>query len=235
MLKVISDIQKSIYEKEHAVLILLDLSSAFDTIDHKILIDCLKNQFLITGNALKWIQSYLKNRTFMSVNGTCRQNECLLYRVPQGSLLGLLFYILYTKDLEKIAAKYGLLIQMHTDDTQLYTSFASENVCQTKIKIENCLSKINNWMCQNYLKINQNKTEVIVFHPTTKVSTALVDFINIKFESEILGECNFVKVLLKVILSNNMSMMSFISKKCQICAYHLRNIRHIKKCLPHKY
>ena len=60
LLKVISDIQKSIYEKEHAVLILLDLSSAFDTIDHKILIDCLKNQFLRTGSALKWIQSYLK-------------------------------------------------------------------------------------------------------------------------------------------------------------------------------
>ena len=124
---------------------------------------------------------------------------------------------------------------MYADDTQIYTSFTSKNVCQTKIKIENCLSEINNWIChENYLKINQNKTEVIVFHPTTKVFIALVDSTNIKFESEMLGECNFVKIL-GVILSNNMSMVSFISKKCQICAYHLRNIRHIKKCLPHKY
>ena len=85
MLKVISAIQKSIYEKEHAVLILLDLSSAFDTIDHKILIDCLKNQFLITGSALKWIQSYFKNRTFfVSVNGTCGQN---LSVAPVGSVV----------------------------------------------------------------------------------------------------------------------------------------------------
>ena len=122
---------------------------------------------------------------------------------------------------------------MYADDTQIYTSFTFKNVCQTKIKIENCLSEINNWMCQNYLKINQNKTEVIVYHPTTKVSIALVDSINIKFESEMLGEFNFVKVL-EVILSKNMSMVSFISRKCQICAYP-RNIRHIKKCLPHKY
>ena len=235
LLKVLSDIQKSIYEKEHVVLILLDLSSAFDTIDHKILIDCLKNKFLITGSALRWIQSYLKNRTFsVSANGTYGQNECLLYGVPQGSLHGPLFYILYTKDLEKIVAKHGLSVQMYADDTQIYTSFTSENVGQTKIKIENCLSEINNWMCQNYLKINQNKTEVIVFRPTTKVSIALFDSINIKFESEMLGECNFIKVL-RVILSNNMSMVSFISKKSQICAYHLENIRHIKKCLPHKY
>ena len=90
------------------------------------------------------------------------------------------FLYLETKDLEKIAAKHGLSVQMYADDTQIYTSFTSENVCQTKIKIENCLSEINNWMCQNYLKINQNKTEVIVFHPTTKVSIALVDSINHK-------------------------------------------------------
>ena len=75
-------------------LILLDLSSAFDTIDHKKLTDCQKNQFLITGSALKWIQSYLKNRTFsMSVKGTCGQDECFLYEVPQGSLLGPLSYM----------------------------------------------------------------------------------------------------------------------------------------------
>ena len=103
LLKVVSDIQKSIFEKEHAVLILFDLSSAFDTIDHKILIDPLKNQFLITGSDLKWIQSYFKNRTFsVSVNGTCGQNECLLYGVPQGSLLGPLFYIFLQKILKKL-------------------------------------------------------------------------------------------------------------------------------------
>ena len=109
---------------------------------------------------------------------------------------------------------------MYADDTQIYTSFTSENVCQTKIKIENCLSEINNWICQNYLKINRTKTEVIVFHPTTKVSIALVDSINIKFEIKMLGECNFVKAL-GVILSNNMFMVSSSSFE-----WHPLQVRH---------
>ena len=97
-----------------------------------------------------------ENWNSVSVNGTCGQNECLLYRVPQQSLLVLLFYILYTKDLKKIAAKHGLSVLMYADDTQIYTSFTSENICQTKIKIENYLSEINDWMCQNYLKSKYN-------------------------------------------------------------------------------
>ena len=110
---------------------------------------------------------------------------------------------------------------MYADNTQIYTSFTSENVCQTKIKIENCLSEINNWIYQNYLKINRNKTEVIVFHPTTKVSIALVNSINIKFESKMLGECNFVKAL-GVIFSNNMSMVSSSSS----FEWHPLQVRH---------
>ena len=116
MFKVIGNLQKSIYENYVVALILLDSSAAFDTVDHAILLKRLQKSFLIKDKALNWIESYLKNRTFsVTINNSTSTKKLLKYGVPQGSLLGPLFYILYTKEIESIIKQHGMQCHMYQD------------------------------------------------------------------------------------------------------------------------
>ena len=100
--------QRMISEGNLVAVILLDFSAAFDTVDHNILIDRLKADFVITGGVLKWIKSYLGNRTFsVKIRNAYSHKITLLFGVPQGSLLGPILFILYTKEVAIITEKYG--------------------------------------------------------------------------------------------------------------------------------
>ena len=98
MLKVQSDILKSLDQGNSTMLVLLDLSAAFDTIDHPILLHRLEHIFGIKGKSLAWVASYFANRS----QTVCIRNEqsdpvLMRYSVPQGSVLGPKFYVMYTK------------------------------------------------------------------------------------------------------------------------------------------
>jgi len=108
-------------KKTNVILLLLDLSAAFDTINHKLLLQKLKVMYGINGTVLSWIASYLDGRSFTVKVKTSVSSSCILeIGVPQGSILGPLLFILYTKDLEKIVTKYGFSVHLYADDTQLY-------------------------------------------------------------------------------------------------------------------
>jgi hypothetical protein len=117
-------------EKKNVLLLLLDLSAAFDTINHDLLLKRLHSSFGIVENALTWMRSYLSNRTFKVSVDKGSSSQCTLDNltmdivIPQGSILGPLLFILYTKDLECIVSKYGFSVHLYADDTQIYFSFA---------------------------------------------------------------------------------------------------------------
>lgn len=109
---------------KEVILVLLDLSSAFDMIDHEILITRLADSFGIRGTALRWIKSYLYIRTQSIVIGDVQSVispiDC---GVPQGSVLGPMLFSLYISPIEGIIQSHGLQSMLYADDTQMYITF----------------------------------------------------------------------------------------------------------------
>ena len=107
LLKVQNDILLNMDNGEVTLLVMLDMSAAFDTIDHNILIDILKNDFGVVDNALKWFRSYLANRKQHVVIDRCKSSEFMAATgVPQGSCLGPVLFLLYVSGLSEIISKH---------------------------------------------------------------------------------------------------------------------------------
>ena len=147
-------------------------STCVDTVNHKILLSRLASDFGIHGNVLKWVGSYLSNRsTRVLVEGVASQQLGLRYGVPQGSSVGPQQFTLYTTPIGDIIRQFGLSFHIYAYDIQLYTSFNSRDHASIEsalLCISACIDKIKKWMTVNYLKFNEAKTEFVVASSTSK-------------------------------------------------------------------
>ena len=221
--RIVDDIQHSIYERKNVVLLLLDSSAAFDTVDQKLLLKKLENDYNIKDKALKMMNSYFQNRYFSTViNKTKSSARKLLHGVPQGSILGPLVYLLYTKNIENVVEKHGLKIHTYADDCQIYTSFYDHEKQQIEQKLRECLDEIQQWMSENFLKLNQEKTVIKFFGPQ-KFQT---------YDFKKLGDtsCGTIKVL-GARISDGLQFTDFINDKVRKCNFHLRNLNNVKASL----
>ena len=124
LLKVQNDILFEIDNQKCVVLLLLDMSVAFDTVDHELLLERMSKHYSVKGNALKWFRSYLQDRKqFVMIDGIKSKVKELRYGVPQGSVLGPILYLLYTSPIGDIIRRHGLNYHLYANDTQLYLSF----------------------------------------------------------------------------------------------------------------
>ena len=121
----------------------VDLSAAFDTIDHQILLSHLDSVFGIQSTALQWFQSYFSDRyQSTSVNNSSSSPSQLMYGVPQGSVLGPILFVLYTTPLSDIIANHSVNHQLFADDTQLQKSSPLSEVTNLTKELNACTDHI---------------------------------------------------------------------------------------------
>ena len=225
LIRVQSDILQAMDNHRGVVLVLLDLSAAFDTIDHDILFCQLSARLGIRGIALNWFDSYLRNRTqSITVNGTSSPANTLKYGVPQGLVLSPLLFTIYTLRLGDILSKSCIPYHLFADDTQLYHTFDAkdpEDLDLTIRKLQNCVEEIKDWMHQNKLKLNEEKTEVLII--TSSQLASNVNISSFKVESAEICPSSSVRNI-NVQFDSTMSMKEHVLKVCKVAYFHLRNI-----------
>ena len=227
LLTITDDILLSLDRGENVFLLLLDLSAAFDTVNHSLLLSRLENSFGITGTVLQWFHSYLTGRSqFIEINDTKSSVRDLTVGVPQGTVLSPILYLLYTAPLAEIIRSHGLVYHFYAADTQLYISFKDCDVDVARLRVENCVADVCHWMDVNKLKLNYDKTEIIIY---SKYHTR-PPFSYFSIGNEKLTTTPSARSL-GAVLDDDMLLDVHVSDICRSSFNHLRNLSKITQYL----
>lgn len=164
IVKLVNEISKAFDENKYMLGIFIDLSKAFDTVDHKILLEKLKN-YGINNSNIRWFERYLSNRKqYISFDGGSASYKTIICGIPQGSILGPLLFLIYVNDLNK--ASNILHSILFADDTNLF--YAHKDIKTLFRTVNNELSKLAEWFKANRLSLNISKTKYTLFHRQNK-------------------------------------------------------------------
>ena len=229
LLKVLSDILLSADQQQITLLVLLDMSAAFDTVDHAILLQRLESSFGVSGGVLSWLSSFLDGRTQrVHLLDSTSSVESVRSGVPQGSILGPLLFLLYTADIPLIASDFGLNVHCYADDGQLYIS-SKAGAAESSIELVTaCINQLDRRMSSNRLKLNSDKTQLIWLGSRQQLlkvdlDSILLDATTVRFQSSVVD--------LGVVLDSNLSLRDHVSRLCRTSYYQLRQLRVIRRSL----
>ena len=211
---------------------LLDLSAAFDTVDHEVLLPRLEVTFGTADTALQWFRSYLAGRSQgVLLNGSFSGNFSVPHGVPQGSCLGPLLFLIYSSKLFEVVKRHLPDVHEYADGNQLYISFkpgSKASELEAVTALQDCILDIKTWMTADKLKLNDDKTELIVIGTRPQLDKISISELSID-RVKVSAVCNVRN--LGTWFDNHLSMKTDINKICQSGLYHLHNIGHIKRYL----
>ena len=222
LLRIQNDLLLASNQKKVSALILLDLSAAFDTIDHQILLTRLNSTFGFCGSALSLLSSYLSNRTqHVTIGNQSSASIPLTTGVPQGSVLGPLLFSLYTSPISSIFACTPVSFHLYADDTQLYISFSSSESSNSLASLSSTLDTVYSWLTLNRLSVNPDKTEYLLFG-TYQQRSKVIDS-SVSFQGKRLNPSSHARNL-GVVFESDLSLTRHISNVCRSSYHHIRQL-----------
>ena len=228
LIKLVNDILLGMENKLITPVIFLDLSAAFDTVDHKILLNVLEHCFKISGKALDWVKSYLTDRKFkVCIDQRYSKDKILNFSVSQGSCNGPVYFNFYSSTITEIIPT-NVDISAFADDHEVHKSCKLSQIQEVLLLLEKVTTSINNWMKANRLKMNASKTEFMVFG-----SRKILDKCDIQ-STTVAGEVIKNSSLLRylgALLNPSLTMSEFVNKKCQTALWNIQKIKQIRKFL----
>ena len=233
LLTLINDLLIACDNQMPSILMLLDLSAAFDTVDQEKLLSILQHEIGVEGTPLKWLTSYLKGRTQeVKIGESFSEKLDLKYGVAQGSVLGPDLFNIYVRTLQNYVEPSTFSIFGFADDHQLLKIFLPAlQVNALGENIQNCFKIIGDWMNKYFLQLNTNKTKILVVMPPSQSRKILIHgtFIN--------GNCvRFVPSAknLGVILDDELTFKHQIQKVMKSCFLTIRKLSRIKNFLTYE-
>ena len=230
LLKVVNDLFLSLNKGNISVLALLDFSSAFDTIDHTILVHRLHTDFGFTDTVLQWFSSYLTDRThYVSLCNHCSDFAPVHSGVPQGSVLGPILFTMYIKPLSAIIDSHSIIHHSFADDLQLQMSTPPDRISELLHSMQSCISDVKAWATANMLKLNDSKTELMLV--TSKRSKHLHNLpTSITIGNAQIPFKQYVKNL-GFTLDCHLTMNAHVSNIARTCYFELRRLASIRRFL----
>ena len=175
--RILNDLLLAMDKKLVTILLLIDLSAAFDTVDIDLLLHILQTEIGINGLALDWFDSFLRGRNQrVLIENTLSDVLKVYFGVPQGSVLGPILFNIYIRSLFSLIEKCGFNTSGYADDNNAYQSFVLNFQYDVIIqKLPDLMNKITEWMNRHFLKINPDKTEIILFLPSNMKSVNTIN------------------------------------------------------------
>ena len=209
-------------------MVCLDLSAAFDTVNHSILKTVMEHYFGLNDTALQWLSSYISNRQFsVKIGGSFSHTHTINFSVPQGSILGWVLFSCYVSTLPEVTKqKSNTIILGYADDHAFAQAFTQKDtlVKQTVKKVD----RIKNWMCLNHLHMNDTKTESTTFGTTHLLSKKNLDSITIGGTRV---NCSKTIKFLGAFLDETLSFKQHVGWYAKLALYGIHLIKNVRKYL----
>ena len=234
LIRIWNDLLVASDEKSATVVMMLDLSAAFDTVDHDLLLNILMKEIGLRGTVLKWFTSFLKGRAQRIRLGSTLSEEIVIkFGVPQGSVLGPVLFNLYIRSIYRFVQGLDFTIYGYADDHQILKRFKPINQCETLLsKLRGCFESIRAWMRKYFLAMNDSKTQIIVFGPMSVLREINIKGVNFGSDTTV----RFVSTVknLGIHMDSGLTMSNHVVELKKKCFLTLRNLTKIRFLLTTK-